>query len=68
MPLNLVNVMVAATNTGIGSTTQCVFHVTITPGAGGVPATVTDIVVANAGGAPLTAVQTITATADVDNS
>src|SRR6202035_126183 len=45
---SLVNVMTAATNTGIGSVAQCVFHVTITPGRGGVPATVTDIVVVNA--------------------
>src|SRR5205814_1912242 len=28
----LVNVMTAETNTGIGSPTQCVFHVTIRPG------------------------------------
>jgi len=33
--------MTAATNTGIGSPTQCVFHVTISPGVGGVPASVT---------------------------
>ncbi|SRR5216684_1752282 len=57
----LVNVMTAATNTGIGSAAQCVFHVTITPGRGGVPATVTDIVVVNANPtAPLTGVNTIT--------
>jgi hypothetical protein len=62
----LVNVMTAATNTGIGSATQCVFHVTITPGSGGVPATVTDIVVVNANPtAPLTGVNTITVSATV---
>src|ERR1700674_75466 len=44
----LVNVMTASTNTGIGSATQCVFHVTVTPGSDSVPATVTDIVVVNA--------------------
>ena len=61
---SLVNVMTAATNTGIGSATQCVFHVTITPGRGGVPATVTDIVVVNANpNAPLTGVNTVTASA-----
>jgi len=60
----LVNVMTAATNTGIGSAAQCVFHVTITPGRGGVPATVTDIVVVNANPtAPLTGVNTITVSA-----
>jgi hypothetical protein len=62
----LVNVMTAATNTGIGSATQCVFHVTITPGSGGVPATVTDIVVVNSNpNAPLTGVNTITVSATV---
>ncbi len=61
----LVNVMDSATNTGIGSTTQCVFHVTITPGVGGVPTTVTDIVVVNTGGSALTGINTITASADV---
>lgn len=61
---SLVNVMTAATNTGIGSVAQCVFHVTITPGRGGVPATVTDIVVVNANpNAPLTGVNTITVSA-----
>jgi hypothetical protein len=63
---SLVNVMTAATNTGIGSAAQCVFHVTITPGRGGVPATVTDIVVVNANpNAPLTGVNTITVSAVV---
>ena len=63
---SLVNVMTAATNTGIGSATQCVFHVTIAPGKGGVPAAVTDIVVVNANpSAPLTGVNTITVSATV---
>ena len=62
----LVNVMTADTNTGIGSATQCVFHATIRPGVGGVPARVTDIVVVNANaGAALTGVNTITVTAQV---
>jgi hypothetical protein len=62
----LVNVMTAASNTGIGSTTQCVFHVTITPGAGGVPSRITDIVVVNANAsAALSGVNTITASAAV---
>jgi hypothetical protein len=61
---SLVNVMTAATNTGIGSPTQCVFHVTIRPGVGDVPAQVTDIVVANTNGsAALTGVNTITVSA-----
>lgn len=61
---SLVNVTTAATNTGIGSAAQCVFHVTITPGRGGVPGTVTDIVVVNANPkAPLTGVNTITVSA-----
>ncbi len=63
----LVNVMTAATNTGIPtSPTQCVFHVTVTPGSGGVPETVTDIVVVNTNAsAALTGVNTITASAEV---
>jgi hypothetical protein len=61
----LVNVMTAATNTGIGDTRQCVFHVTIVPGADGVPSQVTDIVVMNAGEGPLTGVHTITVSAEV---
>jgi len=62
----LVNVMTAASNTGIGNATQCVFHVTITPGRGGVPSAVTDIVVANANpSAPLTGVNTVTVSATV---
>ena len=62
----LVNVMTAATNTGIGSSAQCVFHVTIRAGAGGVPADVTDIVVVNANGsAALTGINTVTVSATV---
>ncbi|MGI8733734.1 MAG: hypothetical protein ACR2LM_10595 [Pyrinomonadaceae bacterium] len=62
----LVPVMTAATNTGIGTATQCVFHVTVTPGSGGVPETVTDIVVVNNNSsAALTGVNTITASAEV---
>jgi len=62
----LVNVMTADTNTGIGSATQCVFHVTIRPGVNGVPARVTDIVVVNSNGvAALTGVNTITVSAVV---
>jgi hypothetical protein len=60
----LVNVMTAETNTGIGSPTQCVFHVTIRAGEGVVPSHVTDIVVVNANGsAALTGVNTITVSA-----
>lgn len=56
----------AATNTGISTVTgQCVFHVTVRPGAGGVPARVTDIVVRNAGGAALTGINTVTVSAEV---
>jgi hypothetical protein len=62
----LVNVITAATNTGIGSTAQCVFHVTIKPGEGGVPSTVTDIVVVNTNSSSaLSGSNTITASADV---
>lgn len=61
----LVNVMTAATNTGIGTAAQCVFHVTAQPGEGGVPATITDVVVKNAGSAPLTGINTVTASATV---
>ena len=61
---SLVNVTTAATNTGIGSPAQCVFHVTIRPGVGVVPAQVTDIVVVNANGsAALTGVNTVTVSA-----
>jgi hypothetical protein len=60
----LVNVMSADTNTGIGSAAQCVFHVTIRPGHGGVPSRVTDIVVVNSNGAAaLTGLNTITVSA-----
>jgi hypothetical protein len=62
----LVSVMTAATNTGISTTSgQCVFHVTITAGQGGIPKTVTDIVVRNGGSAPLTGINTVTASATV---
>jgi hypothetical protein len=61
----LVNVMTAATNTGIKSDTQCVFHVTIVPGTGVVPSQVTDIVVKNAGSAALTGLNTITVSAKI---
>ena len=62
----LVNVMTAATNTGIGSPAQCVFHVTIRPGVGVVPRQVTDIVVVNSNGsAALTGVNTVTVSAQV---
>jgi hypothetical protein len=61
----LASVMTAATNTGIGTPAQCVFHVTALPGAGGVPAVITDVVVKNAGGAPLTGINTVTASATV---
>lgn len=61
----LTPVMTAATNTGIGSSAQCVFHVTVTPGLGGVPRRTTDIVILNGGAAPLSALNTITVTAEV---
>ena len=62
----LVSVMGAATNTGISTTPgQCVFHVTVTAGAG-VPDTVTDIVVLNGGSSPLTGINTVTASATVN--
>jgi hypothetical protein len=61
----LVNVLTASTNTGIGSTTQCVFHVTVTPGAGGVPNEITDVVVRNNGASPLTGANTITVSAEI---
>jgi hypothetical protein len=61
----LTNVMTAATNTGIGTAAQCVFHITTRPGQGGVPGKVTDVVVRNAGGAPLTGIHTVTASATV---
>lgn len=61
----LVNVMTDATNSGIGNSQQCVFHVTIVPGVGGVPSQVTDIVIWNAGEGPLNGFNTATATAEV---
>ena len=63
---DLVPVMTPATNTGIGSSSQCVFHVTIRPGKGGVPSTVTDIVIQNTNTSnALTGVNTVTASAEV---
>ena len=61
----LVNVMTASTNTGIGTPTQCVFHVTVRPKSGGLPVTVTDIVVRNKGAAALNGRHTVTASATV---
>lgn len=62
----LVNVMTAATNTGIGSPTQCVFHATIRPGVDLVPSQVTDIVVVNSNtSAALTGVNTVTVSAQL---
>jgi len=64
--MSLVPVMGASTNTGISTTPgQCVFHVTIHAGQGGVPSTVTDIVVLNAGSSPLSGVNTVTVSATV---
>ncbi|MGI8735310.1 MAG: hypothetical protein ACR2LM_18650 [Pyrinomonadaceae bacterium] len=65
--VQLIPVMTSATNTGIGTATQCVFHTTVTPGSGGFPEiTVTDIVVLNTNAsAALTGVNTITASAEV---
>jgi len=64
--VSLVSVMGASTNTGISTTPgQCVFHVTIQAGRGGVPITVTDIVVLNAGSSPLSGINTVTASATV---
>src|SRR6266481_4415603 len=62
----LVSVMDKNTNTCISTTPgQCVFHVTIHAGQGGVPSTVTDIVVLNAGSSLLSGVNTVTASATV---
>ena len=61
----LVPVMSAATNTGIGSNSQCVFHVTVRAGDDGIPKELTDVVVVNVGAASLTALNTITVTAEV---
>ncbi len=63
--VELVQVMSASTNTGIGTNSQCVFHVTVTAGVDGIPKEVTDVVAVNAGAAPLTAFNTITVTAAV---
>jgi len=64
VPPNLVPVNFH--NLGIGSTTQCVFHETITAGKGGIPDTVTDIVVVNGNkSAALTGINTVTASATV---
>src|SRR5947209_18638650 len=64
--VSLVSVMDASANTGISTTPgQCVFHVTIHAGQGGVPSTVTDIVVLNASSSPLSGVNTVTASATV---
>jgi hypothetical protein len=63
----LVSVMDAATNTGISTTPgQCVFHVTVAAGVGGVPDTVTDIVVVNGEASALTGINTVTASATVN--
>jgi hypothetical protein len=59
----LVNVITAAANTGISTTSgQCVFHATFSAGAGGLPSRITDIAIVNAGAAELSGVNTITAT------
>lgn len=63
--VRLVPVMTAATNTGISTAAQCVFHVTIRPGVAGVPKVVTDIVVLNQNDAALSGIHTITVTAEV---
>ena len=64
---SLVPVMSASTNTGIGSSSQCVFHVTVRAGEHGVPRRITDIVVVNGGPAPLTASNTVTVSAEVQD-
>jgi hypothetical protein len=61
----LKSVLTKATNTGIGSNDQCVFHVTVRPGHKGVPNPITDIVVVNDGSAALTGYNTVTASAIV---
>jgi hypothetical protein len=62
----LVPVMGASTNTGIGNQRQCVFHVTVRAGRGGIPRTVTDIVLMNKNAAAaLSGVNTATATAEL---
>jgi hypothetical protein len=52
-------------NLGIGSDSQCVFHMTVTAGEGGIPHDLTDIVVVNGGAAALTSINTATASATV---
>ena len=52
-------------NLGIGSDTQCVFHMTVTAGEGAIPHDLTDIVVVNGGAAALTGINTATASATV---
>jgi len=65
--VQLVSVMGAGTNTGISTTPgQCVFHRTVRPGRGGVPARVTDIVVVNGGNTSLSGINTVTASAVVE--
>lgn len=62
----LTPVLTAATNTGITTRPgQCVFHVTVEPGAEGVPELVTDIVVLNAGKRKLGPLATITVSATI---
>jgi hypothetical protein len=62
----LTPVLTPATNTGITTRPrQCVFHVTVNPGAGDVPANVTDIVVLNGGTRPLGRLNTITVSAEI---
>ena len=64
--MTLVSVLDETTNTGISTVPgQCVFHVTIVAGRGGVPAKVTDIVVLNSGAEPLGSVQTATASVEL---
>ena len=63
--VSLVSVMNATTNTGIGNRNQCVFHVTVVAGVGGIPANFTDIVIVNSGEGPLTGYNTVTVTAEV---
>ena len=66
VPPVLVSVMGASTNLGISTTPgQCVFHATVRAGEGGIPNTVTDIVVLNGGSSPLTGINTVTASAAV---
>ena len=60
----LVPVLDESTNTGISTVSgQCVFHVSIVVGRGGIPSSVTDIVVLNTGADPLGGTHTATASA-----